>query len=315
MNKITLKYSRLYIISLLVLSSFICSAQNKKVVETSSKKTPEWVGGVEKGYLIVTAEAPSIEEAKAKILQSLKSQIAESVATRIVSESTLNTTQLRVNNKYEIEESFNNFINTKAANIPYISEISLSKATDYYWEKLKNKSSGEITYQYHVKYIFMEGDIKDLVRAFQRYQDELNSKLDSYKKGLNGITRFEDIEKSMEELRILQKEFEKDDPRFEQCDLLRNDYRNLSKKILIETVESDKNFVVTQMRLNGEILSCNQVPKVSSNCADKFEFNVNETRLRISYDDFNCYDDDSNYIDVRYKIGSDNINQKIYIKL
>ncbi|MDR2084707.1 MAG: hypothetical protein LBP67_06910 [Bacteroidales bacterium] len=315
MNKSILKQSKTLIVIALILSSFICTAQNKKVLETSSKKKPEWVGGVEKGYLIVTAEAPEIEEAKGKILQNLKSQIAETVATRIVSETTLQTSQERNNNSYELKESFNNFINSKAANIPYISEISLSKAVDYYWEKLKNKSTGEITYQYHIKYIFMEADIKELVWAFEKYQNDLNGKLNSYIEGLNSVTRFEDIEKNMDDLRTLQTEFDKDDPRYEKVDLIRNDYRKLAKKIIIETVEIGKEYVITQMRLNNVILTCNQIPKVSSNCANKFEFNLKENQIRIDFDDFNCYDDDENYVEVKYRMGSEYINKKIYIKL
>ncbi|MDL2242128.1 hypothetical protein LJC25_00145 [Bacteroidales bacterium OttesenSCG-928-K03] len=309
------KYSKTCIFTLLMLTSFVVIAQNKKVIEKSDKHKPEWVSGVERGYLIVTAEAPDIEEAKGKILQILKSQIAETVATRIVSETTLHTSQEQNNGNFDFKESFENFINTKAANIPFISEISLSKAVDYYWEKLKDKSTGKTTYQYHVKYIFMEADIKDLVLAFQNYERELNEKLNSYTNKLNSIRRFEEIEETMNELRIFQKEFATDDPRFEKVDLLRNDYRNLSKKIIIEPVQVGKEYVITQLTLNNVVLSCNQIPKASSNCADKFEFKTSNKQLRIDFDDFNCYEDDDNYIEVKYKVGSENISKKIYIKL
>jgi len=315
MNKLITKYSKICLLVALVFSVTICEAQNKKVVDKSSKRTPEWVGGVEKGYLIVSAEAPNIEEAKGKILQNIKSQIAETVATRINSQTTLNTVQERTNNMFQLTESFNNFVKSKAVGTNYISEISLSKAVDYYWEKIKVKSTGEIIYQYHVKYIFMEADIKELVWAFEKYQKDLNGRLNACIEKLDNITRFEDIEKSMDELRAIQAELDADDTRFEKVDLIRNDYRKLYKQITIETVEKKKEYIVTQLRLQNNILLCSQVPKALSNCATKFEYDLREKSMKITFDDFNCYDDDENYVDVRYRVGSEYISKKIYIDL
>ena len=85
-----------YFLSALVLAiaaAFSASAQKKefKVEESSARNMPEWVNSVERDFLIATASGGDIEEAKAAVIENVKKQIAQSIATRIVSESSLTT--------------------------------------------------------------------------------------------------------------------------------------------------------------------------------------------------------------------------------
>lgn len=75
------------ILTILLLCPLLGTAQ--KVEEKSHKSKPAWVNGAEMGYLVVSAEASDIESAKTMILSQLKAQVAGSVASRVLSESTI----------------------------------------------------------------------------------------------------------------------------------------------------------------------------------------------------------------------------------
>jgi hypothetical protein len=135
------------ILTILLLCPLLGTAQ--KVEEKSHKSKPAWVNGAEMGYLVVSAEASDIESAKTMILSQLKAQVAGSVASRVLSESTIRTRETSINDaQRQRSEEYESYINTKAANIPFINEISLSKASDYYWEKIYDKKSKSSIYHY-----------------------------------------------------------------------------------------------------------------------------------------------------------------------
>lgn len=124
---------------LLLSVSFAISAQAQKqdykVVDASAKRMPEWVNAVERDYLNVTATAGDIEEAKAAVIENVKKQIAQSIATRIVAESNLSTSAIQTGDSFNKTQSLESSILSRTAKLPFIGEISLSKASDYYWEK------------------------------------------------------------------------------------------------------------------------------------------------------------------------------------
>src|SRR5574344_1258928 len=78
--------------------SFFSFAQNNyKITQKSERNIPRWVNSVEKEFLIVSSTASDIEKAKAAVLENIKQQIAESVASRIVAETELSRTDLDIN--------------------------------------------------------------------------------------------------------------------------------------------------------------------------------------------------------------------------
>ena len=84
-----------------------------KTIEKSSKKRPAWVGGAERNYLIVSTEAATIEEAKEKILVSLKQQIVGTIATKIESTTTVERKETSIGNESDYTENVSSFIRSK----------------------------------------------------------------------------------------------------------------------------------------------------------------------------------------------------------
>ena len=143
---------------------FFLSAQ-WKTVEKSKKEQPAWVGGTERNFLIVSAEAPTLESAKDKSLLSLKDQVVGAIATHITSQTTQRRQEIVNGNNRDYAENTTSVITSKVYNIPFVSEISLSKAYDFYWIKFYNKKTKEYKYEYHVKYRFTDFELTDTIQS------------------------------------------------------------------------------------------------------------------------------------------------------
>ncbi|MDD4848609.1 MAG: hypothetical protein PHR53_07600 [Bacteroidales bacterium] len=299
---------------ILILLPLMAIAQIR-VEETSHKHQPDWINGTEKSYLIVSETAPDIETAKQKILLNLKSQIAETVATKIISESTLSTSQNFDGENTQFQQDFDQYVVSKAANIPFINNISLSKATDYYWKKLYNKKTKTYYYEYHIKYLLMEIDIKKMVDEFQQHEQELSQTLNDFENNLDAVTSVEMIDRNISNLKTFRNEFETGDIRYIKAEQLINDYQKLYKNITIEEVKSTIGSVNIRLTLNGKPITTAQMPKITSNCANQFNTRKLDEVLSIDFDFFDCYDDDSNWINIQYKLGSNFVSKKIFIKM
>ncbi|MDR3180639.1 MAG: plethodontid receptivity factor PRF, partial [Prevotellaceae bacterium] len=149
-KKINLKY--FFVCAVLAVLSTACAAQ-VKVIDKSAKKAPAWVNGIEKNFLIVSATANDVEEAKEKILNSLREQIVHAVAVNVQSSAAINVQETALNGKVrQFLETTGSTIHTKSGNVPFLNEIALSNAVDYYWEKQQDKKTKAVTVIYHVKY-------------------------------------------------------------------------------------------------------------------------------------------------------------------
>jgi len=308
-----------YFLSALVLAiaaAFSASAQKKefKVEESSARNMPEWVNSVERDFLIATASGGDIEEAKAAVIENVKKQIAQSIATRIVSESSLTTSAYQSGSDFSKTQNLESSILSRTAKLPFIGEISLAKAADYYWERRYYRTSGRYEYFYAVKYPFSEFEMKQLVLEYQEHDRGLNEKLAGYQDGLDFVTSIEEISEALNSLRAFQDEFDVQDPRFNQVQSIANQYRQLYDQITIDWFQEKKGVAVVSLSLAGRSISTSQRPQIKSNCASQISSSYEGNTLVIKYNDEYCYEDDQNWIEVRFRAGNKYISGKIYFK-
>lgn len=303
----------IYLIGLLLLSVHL-SAQ-WKVVEKSHKQKPSWVGGAERNYLIVSADAPTLETAKEKLLISLKQQIVGTIATRIVAETNISRQQTTVGRESDYTENITSSVQAKVGRVPFVSEISLSKAKEYYWEKLYDKKKKVYLYEYHVKYLFTDFEIQELVSQFNEHENRLNARLSEYTDELENIESVEQIDRNINELKSLLQEFDKDDPRSAQTEQLSNMYRKLYGFLdLREEERPSPHTVALGLYLRNRCIASLQKPQLLSNCASKLSYTITEGYYHISYDDMACYEQDENYLEVRFRFGNKITSKKVYLK-
>ena len=308
-----------YFLSALVLAiaaAFSASAQKKefKVEESSARNMPEWVNSVERDFLIATASGGDIEEAKAAVIENVKKQIAQSIATRIVSESSLTTSAYQSGSDFSKTQNLESSILSRTAKLPFIGEISLSKAADYYWERRYYRSTGRYEYFYAVKYPFSEFEMKKLVMEYQEHDRGLNEKIADYQAGIDFVTSIEEISETLNSLRAFQDEFDVQDLRFNQVQSIANQYRQLYDQITIDWFQEKKGVAVVSLSLAGRSISTSQRPQIKSNCASQISSSCEGNTLVIKYNDEYCYEDDQNWIEVRFRAGNKYISGKIYFK-
>lgn len=307
---------RITVIAAALLISILAFAGSSdyKIKNSSARNMPKWVNSIEKEYLIVSSTASSIEDAKLSVLESLKQQIAESVASRIVAETQLNRTDIDVNGKYAYAQELKTNINSQTAKLPFMSEISLSKASQFYWEERYYKKAGKTEFFYAVKYPFTEFEMKKLVMDFQLHEKKLNNRLSEFENNIVKIASIEDIDKAIVDMNAFLNEFLKADPRYSKVESIINNYRKHYDYIVIDAYQAKKGEIVATMLLDGKPLSTQQKPVLKSNCASQLKPSIQGNVLSIKYDDSGCYDEDENYIDIRYRTGNKYLTQRVFIK-
>ena len=308
-KKMNLKH---FVCAALVVLSTACAAQ-VKVIEKSARKAPEWVNGIEKNFLIVSATADNVEEAKEKILNSLREQIVHAVAVNVKSSAAFNMQETMLDGKVrQFLETTGSTILTKSGNVPFLNEIALSNAVDYYWEKHQDKKTKTVTVVYHVKYPFPEIQLQQLVFEFKEADEKLTAQLAGLCESIETIKNVEDIGRNITALQQLQKSF--DDGRKDQAGACIANYRNLYAYISIEESAHQTGSLSYQLTLSGKPVSAIQKPRIKSNCADNIKIKSHDDgSADISYQTSGCYADlDDNHIEVTYNFAGRNVSQKFF---
>ena len=299
---------------ILVLCTSLSLFGQYKVVESSTRRAPSWVNSVQDQYLIVSAEGQSIEQAKEAVLANIKKQITQSIASRIVSESNLFSSALQNDGSVSKTQVVETAIISRTAKLPFISEISLSKAEEYYWEKRHYKKRGEYLYFYAVKYPFSDFEMKKLIMDYEAHDKALNQQLAEYEIAIDNVISVEDIDSYITKISAFKEEFDYTDPRFKQVEGLITRYKKLYSSIDMDAFQEKKGLIILTLSLGDKEISTSQRPLISSNCATELSFSYEGNVLMVRYNSDNCYADDENYVDIKYKFGSKYTTERVYIK-
>ncbi|PLX17239.1 MAG: hypothetical protein C0599_14030 [Salinivirgaceae bacterium] len=114
-----------------------------KFDESSQRKAPKWVNGLVKDYIIIVGTGSDLEKAKEDALVRIKEKIIRAVAENVVFESKMTRKEDMLNNLSSYAENYESTTQSKSADVSFVKGISLNKAEEFYWEKLKDKKTGE----------------------------------------------------------------------------------------------------------------------------------------------------------------------------
>ena len=172
-----------YILKIFLVALFSFSVVNsfaqEKVIDKSKRKRPDWVHSTQKDFIITTGRGKTVDEAKNNVVTEIQNEIVNSVAIYVKSESEISIENINKNNVINTIEKFKNKSTVETADIPSLKGISLTKVNDYYWEKIQDKKTKEITVAYHVKYPYSEAELQKLIREFNKKDQEMTSKLNA----------------------------------------------------------------------------------------------------------------------------------------
>ena len=284
-----------------VLIAFFCSSFliGQKVLDKSGKR-PNWVNGVVKDYIIVTASGETAESAQSNALLKVKERIISAVAENVQTSSDYYRGDKTENGISTFIENFETSTRTKSADIPYLKGISLSKAEEFYWEKVSENN--KTRFYYHLKYPFSEMELKSLIVDFDMADKQLTLELEQIIDSSQNITSLEQISYFSLALQKMSKAFI--DQRKEKADVNIARFNEMLKSVVLYPISNTLGEVRYSLKIGDKVVTTAAKPKVTSvnNCAKITEVLNNQTEWVIKYNYDGCFDDPANAIVVSYSM-------------
>ena len=290
-------------------------AAGDKVLEKSHKHAPDWIGGMEKDYIIVSTEAGNLEDAQTKAITKIREQIISAIATQVHSATNITMHEVTENGQIDSRREVKSELSVTAADIPYLADVSPSHAADYYWVKTQ-RADKSIVYGYHVKYPLSNMKLHQLVEEYEKTQKAVNDSLQSFSgTDFAAYNSLDEMLARHSQLKQFMLSLREDDPRRNICQSIRQNYeRMMSGNIHVETAGSDRKQTEVVMMYGDKQIACSLTPKTKTNCLTAIETRSTGHGNVISYDyTTGCYDDEQNWLEVTYTIAGKKITQRCYI--
>lgn len=250
-----MKHIFLVIIALFVTNA--SDAQTGKIVQTSTKKAPVWLGISGDGYLTVEGYGTSLSAAQSDALQALQLQIAMAIATHVQGQTSNSITSITSGGSTSEADVFSSQMKSTASNLPFLKGISLSNANEQYWQKY---SDGK--YVLHVHYPFSDSQQRALIAEFECYVAEKEAELRDLANALNTIGDVQGININKQKVIALKSAFV-DPDHLAQVNALEAQYNALYKYLTIACTWTGQGECIVQLLLNGNPIRAGIAPKVT----------------------------------------------------
>lgn len=261
-----------YILFLFCLSAFTicCWGQKEKIVERSAKKAPEWIGKSNTDYFSVSATAETLEKAKEQCLNEIRQHIISTIAVNITAAEQLMQQSYSSNTLKDALTQYTSQVDTRSAQMPFLTGISLSNAKDVYWERRMVKSDKRYFYIYHVYYPFSEYERADAIAQFKRLDSEYEHKLVVLENKYREFTNLDYIREAIAELNSLSGYFF-DSARLARVEALRKAFNNCLADVVVEEGAHGVKQINYTLSLHGRKVTTSRKPTFSSNYADNIK--------------------------------------------
>lgn len=280
----------------------LLAAAQEKVIESSAKKSPDWIGANGGGFFTVAATDATLEGAQHKCMEDIKLHIITSVAANIVSDESSFSGQINRNGVFDLLENYSSSVKTQGASLPFLTNISISRAQATYWVKYQNKKDKSTYYKYYIKYPFSEFERRDLVDEFIRIDNTQYEKLQKVKANFDTFSSIEYIDQAIEELNPLIAYFF-DNRRSNEAKslqtLYRKQYENISLMPMTETLGE---FAYCLM-LNGRMITTSKKANLKSNCSTDLKVVPSQNGYSLTYNPEYCRADEDNSVEIGYVFG------------
>ena len=301
----------IFLVALFSISA-VYSFSQEKVIDKSKRKRPDWVHSTQKDFIITTGRGKTIDEAKDNVVTEIQNEIVNSVAIYVKSESEMTIENINKNNVINTIEKFKNKSSVQTADIPSLKGISLNKVSDFYWEKIQNKKTKEITVAYHVKYPYSEAELQKLIREFNKKDQEMTSKLNGIVNNIDDIKSIEEISTNIKELKHLLDYFI-DMQRKEKTNMGIARLKEMLKSIELVPIENTLGTLKYAFKIGEKFYSSSKKPKYkNSECVTVTSRISDGHEQIIKYTFEDCMEDEKNYITVKYKFSNTKVEKTFY---
>ncbi len=289
---------RKIIFSCFVMFTAFLTAQTS-VMEKSGKK-PNWTTEMERGFIVGIGKASDMQLAQDNALLQVKAQIVSSVADNIVSSSELRTVEVTAENISKQFQSFSGTITSQSATQDFLHGISKVNVSDFYWEKLQEKSTKAVYYQYFIKYPFSQWDLEKLVADFKMKDRELTEELEKTLARLNTFTSIEELRECKSILTSLHQYFI--DQRKTKAQIGIEKSMQLLASVIIRNEGSTLGNLRYGLYIDNRIVTFSARPTITAPCAIIEDRKIGTAICQLKYRYDECYGDVDNKIKVSYNI-------------
>ena len=313
------------IILILSFLPFLSISQKEyKLVEQSPKDKPAWITeGTHRGVFMVQAnKMATLDEAQSAVMLSLLNNIASSISVVVMGETVdkINWEVVELNGKTKEEYIQNITTNTtlKISKMPALQGISLSKA-EIYWERYIHKKTKESFYDYYILYPFSEFELQELIDAYNAQEKAINDKIDNYRNILDEIDNIDVLLENISQMRSMKEEYKDDYVKYNKLETIISLYEKNIADIYINVIENsnDDNVgtIVIQLVHDEKVMNTKSLPQLKGDCARDFTKKHSGDKIVLTFNTFDCYEQDDNYVEVRFNFGKKRLVKKINIKL
>ena len=295
---------RLITLACMMLAILTIYAQNK-VVESSAKKVPAWLGTAVEGKLVVSVTAPTLAQAQVKAMNEVTERIILSVASNVSVTQRNVASETVTNDGVESRDEYNRIAKMKSANLPFLKGISQAKVEQVYWRRNRDN-------EYSVLYPYSRAEQRTLQSQFEKIDAEKVAQYQALEDGIDDIADVADIKAAITQLAAL-KEYFFDDVRVKQVEGLMLRYRQLYDALAITGHFTDDNTYLGQVLLKGKPVRVAKVPTVKSNCAGQISVEPQDGAFLISFDATDCLPEEENFLDIQLRIENKKLQQRAII--
>lgn len=256
----------------------------------------------------------TMEDAQNAVMTSLLNQIASSVAVVVTGEITTDVSWMTDDEKETFSQNIQSSTITKIAKIPALQGISISKA-EVYWELYQHKKTKEKYYDYYILYPFSQFELERLIDAYNANEKSISDKIDNIENQLDEISDISDVLNNINELKLVLRSLDNGDVKYYKSKDVIKKYEKFIDNINVTIVENNKDLVVIQLKYDDRLLKTSSMPKVTGDCARDFQIEHDGNNIKIHQNTFDCYEQDDNYLTVRFDFGNKKIVKRILINL
>ncbi len=311
----------LIILLLTIMPLFALSQKDYKLVEQNPKSKPGWLTNGNKmgAFMIQANKVATLEEAQNNVMASLLSQVASSIAVQVVGEIEKNidwtVVELEDKTQEQYLEQIKNNTTLKIVKMPALQGFSISKA-EVYWEKYQHKKTKEYCYDYYMLYPFSSYELEELIAAYNAQEKAINDKIDNFRNILDEIESIDVMLENINEMKSMIQEYGEDD--VTKYNKLKNNislYENVIGNIYIEVLQNEAGKLVVQLKYDEKVLKTKSLPQLKGDCARDFTKKHNGNLIEIGFNTFDCYEQDDNYVEIKFNFGKKRVVNKVLINL
>lgn len=281
-----------------------------KVVNRSASSEPAWINGTEQQMIIVSSKAPTMEEARQKCLDNIRTQILDAISQNIEFTSSEISTQYTQNEMMEFRTQFNSELRKQSANIPYIKGVTLAKAIDSYWEERYDKSTKERYFVLSVKYSFPKAELDELVQEFEKRDAEMWQIYKTQAAVYENISEYEQIETAVNALNGIKSYFF-DTHRRNQVESLQKNFLALYPQVNAEVKEQGLGYAKIEFYLGGKKIKLHTVPVMRSQTATELTYSSSGETPFLTYAYDTCPKGSYNEITLMWNLPGKRIEKEI----